>query len=260
MFKQVNDMIKEYKEDDGELPATVYLPMEDYKDFYNEYRGKHPMKTDEPSLRGIPIKHDDLIRVPQILPDHFNAAYPFCHKDPPREHIDRLIDIEKLEYTEPLRHSEVHQYKTSVFLKPYCKWQRFDEEMVEKYGSPVLNPSISNLGGKEVEYTKTEFDHFERQKFGFEQSFTHEAVEQLDAESRADDRAERQIPSEIHKTLWRVNVSPVYMRRKRTIKGPYPVLDIEHREELKFGKSMVTYEGLVMRNIDTDVHELRVEQ
>lgn len=251
---EATTLITEYRGDDGDLPATLFLSVDEFEEFLVDYTETNPLTDDPPKIKGVKVRLDRLIREPKVLPDSFGGSYPLWLKDPPEEHIRRLIDIEKQSFEDPLR-GKIVQYLTHVWLKPFCRWQRFDDEMIEKYGDPLTTPTLSVPTGEEYEYTKTEFDHFERQKFGFE----HIISPQLEDEAVVDEEQEGKISSAIHKYLWDVAVQPVAVRRERTFKGPYPVLDVEHTERLQFGKKMTTYEGLLMRRVDSNAGKLVYE-
>lgn len=260
-LEEATELVKEYHKDkESELPATLFIPMREYSEFYQEYRSVNRYTEKPPKIKEVTVESDDVIEDPVVLPDSFTGSYPLVLKDPPIEHIKRLTDIEKIEYMDPIR-GDISQYKSYVWLKPFCKWQRFDEEMVEKYGHPKYKSNLDSWTKEDHEYTQTEFDHCERKKFGFENVFSSQMKDSdIDVESFGDDRAERQMSKAIHEHLWDVYVEPVYIYRKRTIKGVHPVLDIEHEERLKFGKHATTYEGMLMRKIDTDVHKMEMRK
>ena len=260
-LEEATEIVKEYKQDkETSLPATLYLPPDDYSEVYKEHQEKNRFVEEEPSIKGVDVELDPLIQDAQILSDSLSDSHPLWLKDPPEDKIKECVEVEKKEYEDPLR-GTITQYTTHAWLKPFCKWQRFDEDMVEKYGHPLSTHNLDVRFGENNEYTKTEFDEYERQKFGYENVTSSQMDNSdLDMETRGDEWAEREMPQAIHRALWNVHVEPVYVYRERTFEGAYPVLDIEHEEKLKFGKHGTTYEGMLMRKIDTDVHKLEMRE
>jgi hypothetical protein len=250
-------LVKEYDEEHGLTgEETLYVPVSEYGELYREYHANNVLsRSDEVSIRGVEVQEDASLKQPKILPDVSNPDYPEVLKDPPEKHIERLIDVKEKEFEDTFRRCNITQYTAYAWLKPFCKWQRLDDEKIEKYGHPISNRNLRVCGDENCEYTKTDFSYYERQKFGFENSTTPEAAE-IDFEDGIEPEGE--IVRAIHNALWSVHLKDVYAVRERTIKGAYPVLDVKHREEIKFGKHGTTYEGMFMRHVDENVHKYEI--
>lgn len=257
-LEEARNIVKEYKKDDGELPATLYVPIKEYSELYQEYRRVHKFDEIPPKVEGVEIKDDVCIKEPRVIPDEIDSSFPLHMKDPPQDLISRMMDLEDKKFTDAFR-GRIIQTTGYAWLKPFCVWQRFDEEMVEKYGHPISTKDLDVRRGEDCEFTKTEFETYERTKFGTETSMSLEIdAADFDIDEYHHRRVEDGITKAVHDFLWDINVKNVIVDRKRTIKGPFPVLDIEHTEELIFGKHMTTYEGMLMRHVDSQVHELHM--
>lgn len=225
---------------------AIYTDPESAKSIYD--RLELVQNGGKPTFKGYDVLISRFIESTQILPKDISDMQTgeYIQPDPPEQLLNQLLSPEKAEYTDPIRNIVGRNYKDHVFLKPFCVWQRFDPEQVERYGHPISTHNLDIIHSDNNEFTKTNIDHSERQKFGYE----FRSTPGLDMEQESERNVKNELCQSIHRTIKRVNSTPIYALRKRVFKGPYPVLDIEHTEEILFGQKHTTYEGVLMLNVD----------
>lgn len=267
-YDEAEQLIKNYRED-GELPATLYVPKKEFHELDKEYHEKEGSFRNQKKIKGVKYKYDASVKDPIILPDDFGDIPTFL-TDPPEKKVRELIKIEKESWEDVYHQTTNTRYGTRVFLKPYCVWQRFNQDVIEKYGHPLSNPNISMKRDDEPhDFTKTDFNHCKRQKFAVENRVTAE-MEKNDIKGMYGDEenVETQLANSIHNFLWSVQAKPVYAERKWSYEMPTaevptpsgePIV-VEHSEEIKIGEKYTTYESLFMKKLDVESNKLQLKE
>ena len=255
---ELKELIEEFDEN-YDCEGAIYATPDDYYDIVNEI-----MIDDDRWIgsvnkyRGFKIFQDTLINKTQILPLNNADLEDFFLSDPPQKLIENMIEIQESFRKDIYEEIDLYDFTTYLFFKPFCKWQRFYDDKIEKWGHPSENQNVRIKNGEDNEFSKLSFDYNDRIKIGFQKSISKEMKESKTNEERFLHEVEKNFYKRIHKIIKSVNKKYIYAERERTFKGAYPILDIEHKEDILFGYYCENYQSLFMLNVETDVKKLKL--
>lgn len=242
ILDEINDAIYEANEQ-GYPHANwpVYVPtnrMDEVKSLLDEYTHIEVYEKSH-TIAGKDIIPDPFVVAPITLPRDTNdiPGYP-TYEHPPEKLLEQVVDASAKSHTDTLRGTT--NYMTTAFYEVEDEHQRLDSNTLREYG-------FTHSG----EYDK-EPDELERMKIGFQ------APIEFAAEVDIEERARRQLVDGVKKHAHHVSRQPIRKTRTRTIKGPYPVLDVEHTERIRVGTKYTHYGGVLLKCIDTPAQKIQL--
>jgi hypothetical protein len=223
----------------GDWP--VYVPsdrMDEVISMLDEYTHMEVYKKGH-TIAGKDIIPDPFVVSPVVLPrDTSDIRRYLTHENPPRKLLEQVVDAYAEAYADTLRGTT--NYTTTAFYEVEDEHRRLNRNTHRKYGFAC-----------DSEYDK-EPNELERMKIGFQ--FTSE----LGASANVDDYARNQLIDGVNKHIHHVSRQPIRKTRTRTLKGPYPVLDIEHTERIRVGTDYTHYGGVLLKCIDTRAQKMEI--
>lgn len=242
---KIHDAIEQADLDD--LPHDdwpVYLSPKQFKEAYkhvSEY-SHIEVYNKGTTICGKEIVQDEHIDEPVVLP-HSVADLPMhcaIRENPPEHLLKQVVKAELNSHTDTLRNTM--RYRTRVFFDVEEKHLRLKHDKIDKYGL--------SLPTQRTDFDKQP-DHLERVKFGLQ--LTTEFMQEPDM-----DYVLREMVSGLIDQIHSVSRSTIKGKRSRVIKGPYPVLDIEHTEYIDCGTEYTHYGGVLLKRIDTPASKMRL--
>lgn len=219
----------------------VYVPtdrMDEVKSLLDEYTHMEVYEKGH-TIAGKDIIPDPFVVSPVVLPRDTNDIPGYqTYEYPPEKLLEQVVDAYAESHTDTLRRTT--NYTTTAFYEVEDEHRRLDSNTLRECG-------FTHSG----EYDK-EPDELERMKIGFQA--TTEFAEEVDIE----ERARRQLVDGVKEHVHHVSRQPIRKTRTRTIKGPYPVLDVEHTERIRVGTKYTHYGGVLLKCIDTRVQKLQL--
>lgn len=221
----------------------VYVPtdrMDDVKNVLDEYTHMEVYEKGA-TIAGKQIIPDPFVDTPVVLPtDATDVPLYETYEDPPKKLIEQLVELYTKSSVDKIRRTT--QFVCKVFYNVLNDHRRVNEEKIRQY----------NLAGF-AEYDR-EPDHLEHRKFGYQ--FTVETAESMDTDTLALSELSKSVANATHD----VERRGVYTHRTRTIKGAFPVLDIEHTERIRVGTDYTHYGGVLLTPIDTHCDKIELPE
>lgn len=238
ILHDIDDAIREVEEEDySHNDWCVYIPsnrLDEINDIVTQYT---PMEAYEKGtkVRDKRIIPDNFVDEPIVLPDDTYKIPGFeTFENPPEKLIKQIANIESHSQEDHIRSLSAEIYTARPFYNLENEHRRVNRDKIDKYNFPIS-----------ADYDKQP-NVLERVKIGMELTSSDEM-----GDYPVDDRGEREIIKGIKDNIHNVTRTGVYEWRKRTIKGAYPVLDIQHRERIRVGTDYKHYGGVMLKSIDT---------
>jgi len=238
IYTAIHEVDKEgYPQDDW----PVYVPsdrMGEVKSVLDEYTHMEVYKKGH-TIAGKDIIPDPFVVSPVVLPRDTSdiPGYP-TYENPPRKLLEQVVDAYAEAYADTLRGTT--NYTTTAFYEVEDEHRRLNRNTLRKYGF-----------GYSGEYDK-EPNELERMKIGVQ------LTSELAASANVDEYGRNQLVNGVNEHIHHVSRQPIRKTRTRTLKGPYPVLDIEHTERIRVGTDYTHYGGVLLKCIDTHVQKMEI--
>ena len=219
----------------------VYVPkdrMGEVNELRDEYRHMDVYKKGS-TIAGKEIIPDPFVPKPIVLPkDTGDIPMPqaVC-ENPPRELLEQVVDCELKSFGDKLR--ERVDYRTKVFFEVEDIHERLNDKKIAKY-----NLSLSKID------TNKQPDYLERVKFGVSYFDEYGVMQSMDTLAR------EKLIERAYENIHSVQREAIHGTRHRTLKGPYPVLDIHHTERIRCGTKYTHFGGVFLKRIDTTASKM----
>ena len=225
----------------------IYVPTERLDEIHQVQIDRSPMEVYDKGqkIRDREIIPDPLVDEIIVLPENTSDIPGFeIFKNPPEHLIEQIVDIQSNTFTDHMRGLERKTFNTRVFFDLENEHRRLNHSKINKY----------NFWGVSGEYDE-EPNVLERLKFGYQISLSKDMHSLPDGFHRNHELFET-IRDNINSIIKR----PIYKSRNRTIKGPYPVLDIDHQEKIRIGTEYKYYGGLLLKYIETPASKIEMPE
>lgn len=238
IYTAINEVDKKgYPHDDW----PVYVPsdrMGEVKSMLDEYTHMEVYNKGH-TIAGKDIIPDRFVDSPVVLPRDTSdiPGYP-TYENPPRKLVEQVVDAYAEAYTNTLNGTT--NYTTAAFYEVEDKHRRVDRNTLQKYGFEY-----------DGEYDK-EPNELERMKIGVQ------LTTELGASAYIDEDGRNKLVDSVNEHIHHVSRQPIRKTRTRTIKGVYPVLDIEHTERIRVGTDYTHYGGVLLKCIDTHAQKIQI--